>query len=335
MRVLVVDDNEIERELHADMLEEAGYQVDSASSGIEALEMLRTGTYRLVVSDWVMPGMSGIDLCRSFRSTHYGRYTYVILVTSRDTTEDTVAALDAGADDFITKPVQPAELCGRLRVGERILSSESRDVTILALAKLSESRDAETGAHLQRIREYSRIIASDLATQEKYRAEIDGEYIEAIYATSPLHDIGKVAIPDSILNKPDCLTDEEYEIMKNHTVIGAQTLDATLHEYPEARFLRIARDIALSHHERWDGNGYPSGLSGEEIPLCGRIVALADVYDALTAKRVYKPAMSHQEVRSMIVRGNGSQFDPCVVEAFLRSEDQFITVNQWLATLRP
>jgi putative two-component system response regulator len=195
---------------------------------------------------------------------------------------------------------------------------------------MADSCDPETGAHLQRVREYCRIIASDLAAHEEFRPEIDGEFTEAIYATSPLHDIGKVGIPYDILTKAGRLTDEEFEKMKEHTTIGAETLDSTLREFPEARFLEIARDIALSHHERWDGTGYPHGLSGIEIPLCGRIVAAADVYDACTSKRVYKAAMCHQEVRSIIIEGSGSHFDPSIVDAFIRTEEQIVTVRECL-----
>jgi putative two-component system response regulator len=328
-QVLVVDDDPIIRELHADMLMEAGYTVECADNGLDALEMLRTGAFRLVVSDWVMPVVSGLELCRAIRSRNYGRYIYVILVTARDATEDTVAALDAGADDLIVKPVKPAELCVRLRVGERMLSLENRDVTILALAKMAETRDNETGAHLERVREYSRMIATDLSHHGPYQNEIDGDYIEAIYATSPLHDIGKVGIPDEILLKSGKLTDDEFDKMKEHTIIGAETLSSTLQAHPEASFLRVASDIAISHHERWNGSGYPYGLSGEEIPLCGRIVALADVYDALVTKRVYKPAFTHEKTRSMIAEENGKHFDPAVVTAFFRRESQFAEVGTW------
>ena len=155
---------------------------------------------------------------------------------------------------------------------------------------------------------------------------MDGDYIQLLYMTSPLHDIGKVGIPDSILLKPGPLTTEEFEIMKQHTIIGSKTLDAAAAAHPEAKFLCMARDIARSHHERFDGSGYPDGLAGEDIPLCGRIVALADVYDALTTKRVYKPAFSHENAREIILDGMGSHFDPDIVRAFLQNEDRFVEI---------
>jgi putative two-component system response regulator len=204
---------------------------------------------------------------------------------------------------------------------------ETRDVAIFAMARLAESRDPETGAHLERVRSYCRILAQHLATTGATKDQVNAEYIRLIYQTSPLHDIGKVGIPDSVLLKPGRLSDREFEIMKTHTEIGAQTLDAALRQFPGIKFLEMSRDIAATHHERLDGSGYPRGLAGEEIPLCGRIVALADVYDALTSKRVYKNAFAHDVAKSIICADTGKQFDPIVVEAFCSTEPQFIAVR--------
>jgi putative two-component system response regulator len=255
----------------------------------------------------------------------------VILLTSHEGTESVVEGLDAGADDFITKPFQPEELHVRLRAGERVISLESRDVTIFALAKLAESRDPATGAHLDRIREYCRVLCEYLVEYGPYAREVDGDYVRMVYLTSPLHDIGKVGIPDNILLKPGKFTAEEFEIMKRHTQIGSDTLDAALRARPQAQYLKMARDIARSHHEKFDGSGYPLGLKGDEIPLCGRITALADVYDALTTKRIYKPAYSHQEAKSLILEGSGSHFDPAIVDAFLKTEQKFVLIRQSFA----
>ncbi len=238
--------------------------------------------------------------------------------------------MTAGADDFIVKPFQPAELVLRVRVGERLLALETRDLLIFMLAKLAESRDNGSGAHLDRVRTYSRIIAEHLAALPKFSDQVNAEYVRLIYVTSPLHDIGKVAVPDNVLLKPGPLTAEEFEIMKTHTTRGAETLDAALAQYPSARYLRLARDIAASHHEWYDGSGYPRGLKGEAIPLCGRIVALADAYDALTSRRVYKDAFSHEKARATLVKGRGTHFDPDLIDAFLASEDRFISVGQTL-----
>jgi putative two-component system response regulator len=196
------------------------------------------------------------------------------------------------------------------------------------MAKLAESRDSETGAHLERVMNYSRILAQQLPALGRYIDQIDPEFVRLVYSTSPLHDIGKVGVPDGVLLKPGRLDDHEFEIMKTHAEIGAQTLDAALRRFPGAKFLQMARDIAATHHERWDGKGYPRGLKGEQIPLCGRIVALADVYDALTSKRVYKNAMAHEVAKTIIVGDSGTPFDPAVVEAFVASEAAFLLVRQ-------
>jgi putative two-component system response regulator len=328
MRVLIAEDDAVTVMMLQHCLEQFDYEVTAVENGAEALELVRTGQFRLVISDWSMPKMSGLELCREIRRRHCSGYTYVILLTSHEGTQSVVEGLDAGADDFITKPFDPQELLVRIRAGERILALESRDVTIFTFAKLAESRDHDTGAHLERIREYSRILATHLEKHGPYVGQIDGDFVQLVYLTSPLHDIGKVAIPDSVLLKPGALTPEEFEIMKRHASLGWQTLDAALTAHPEAKYLRMARDIAGSHHEKFDGSGYPHGIKGEEIPLCGRIVALADVYDALTTKRVYKQAFSHEQARSIIVEGSGKHFDPAVVEAFLANEQRFSRVRR-------
>ena len=328
MRVLVVDDDPVTSEILTDNLQQFGYQVTTAADGCEALEQVRTGKFRLVVSDWQMPRMSGLELCREIRRRSMSGYIYFILLTSNTGVENTVCGLDAGADDFLTKPFHPHELRMRLRTGERILSLESRDLMIFAMAKLTESRDIDTGAHLERMREYSRVLADELSRWPKYRDIIDGDYVQLVYLPSPLHDIGKVGIPDSVLLKPGRLTPEEFDVMKTHTTLGGATLQTVAQARPDARFLSMAHEIAMTHHERYDGKGYPNALKGEEIPLCGRVVALADVYDALTSKRVYKPAYSHDTARSIILEGNGTQFDPDVVQAFLNREQEFITIGQ-------
>ncbi len=331
MHVLVVDDDDVTATILEHSLTEFGYDVTVARNGREAFSIIRKGEVRMVVSDWCMPEMSGVELCRQIRQRRSGTYVYVILLTSNNRTQDVVEGLNAGADDYVTKPFQPEELQVRLRVGERILSLESRDLTIFALAKLAESRDPDTGAHLERIREYCRIMAEEMSRFDNPPPEIDGDFVQMIYLTSPLHDIGKVGIPDSILLKPGPLTEQEFEVMKRHTVIGGETLDVLAQTHPEARFLLLARDIAWSHHERYDGSGYPRGLTGSQIPLCGRIVAVADVYDALTSRRVYKDAYSHETAVSIICDGRGSHFDPEILDAFLRRQNDFKRLKEALA----
>lgn len=327
MEVLVIDDEIVLRETVAHTLRESGYQVTTACSGHEALEILKNGRQQLVISDWNMVGMSGLELCRIIRNTDFHRYIYFILLTSNNNKQDTLAGLNSGADDYITKPFHPQELILRVNTGRRIVRVESRDIVIFTLAKLAESRDPETGLHLDRVRRYCQALARHLQHAPDFRETINDEFVRLVYETSPLHDIGKVAIPDSILLKPGRLTEHEFEVMKTHTTHAATTLAAAIEEFPHADFLQMARDIAISHHERFDGSGYPRGLAGHDIPLCGRIVALADVYDALTSKRVYKEAMSHEDAKLIIEKERGRHFDPAIVDAFGNIADQFLTIR--------
>lgn len=327
MRILIVDDNDIALGLLETALRKGGHQVDRALNGDEALEWVRKGVHRLIISDWDMPRMDGLTLCRKVRAMSVN-YIYFMLLTGHDKTADIVEGLSAGADDFIVKPFRAPELLLRVRTGERLLSLETRDITIFTMAKLVESRDAETGMHLDRVRRYSQMLARQLVVDSKYKDQIDDGFIRLIYETSPLHDIGKVGIPDSILLKPGKLTPQEFEVMKSHTLLGKQNLEAALEKYPEAQFLRFACDIVAYHHEKFDGTGYPHGLKGEAIPLCARIVALADVYDALTTKRVYKDAMSHAEAVQIITDGAGNHFDAEIVRAFLAIADKFAEISR-------
>ena len=328
--ILVVDDDPIAAEMLRHALCVFGYEVTVAADGIEGLDHVRTGRYRIVISDVEMPKMNGIDFCREVRKRDACGYTYLILLTGRSDTDSVIEGLDAGADDYIAKPFHPSELQMRIRVGERLLALESRDLMIFALAKLADSRDNETGGHLERIREYCKLLCIELATYPEYKETIDEVFIRSIYDTSPLHDIGKVGIPDRILLKPGRLTEEEFKIMTEHARIGGETLQAVSDAQPEAAFLRMACQIAMTHHERWDGTGYPSGLKAEEIPLCGRIVAVADVYDALTSRRVYKPAYSHDVAVNIICDGAGSHFDPGIVRGFVALQEHFRQVKERL-----
>lgn len=328
MRILIVDDEAVSLDVLRFALEEAGHEVHTACNGREALASLANDEHHLVISDWEMPEFNGLELCRAIRAQDLGSYIYFILLTARDGSASTVEGLAAGADDFITKPFNPDELTARVRVAERIVSLETRDMTIFALAKLAESRDSETGEHLERVQNYSRLLARHLLERGQYPQEIDAAFVNLIHGTSPLHDIGKVAIPDCVLLKPGRLSDEEFEIMKTHTLLGAQTLEAAARKYPKARYLKMAREIAESHHEKWNGTGYPRGLQGQEIPLSGRILAVADVYDALVSKRVYKGAFTHLTARAIIVEGKESHFDPVIVDSFLAVESQFVEVQK-------
>lgn len=329
--ILVIDDDPTSTTALCNMLSSVGYRVEAANNGNDGLRLALSGKFRIVITDWMMPELAGTDLCHKIRCAELPHYTYILMLSQRSRVSDIVEGLGAGADDYVTKPVAESELMARLRTAERMLSLITRDVTIFALAKLAESRDTDTGAHLERVRHYSRALASYLRFQPGFSDQIDDEFIQLIFLTSPLHDIGKVGIPDAILLKPDRLTPEEFDYMKRHTTIGADTLEAALKAHPEALYLQMARDIALTHHERYDGAGYPLGLSGAHIPVAGRIVALADVYDALTSRRVYKLAYSADTARSLITDQRGKQFDPTIVDAFLALEPEFDSIRRQFA----
>ncbi|MBV8781789.1 MAG: response regulator [Phycisphaerae bacterium] len=328
LRALIVDDDELSLEILQDILVQLGYEVERACNGREAMAHLRKHSIHLVITDWEMPEMNGLELCRAIREEDFDGYVYIIMLTSREGGQQKIEGLHGGADSFLVKPLNPEELLVSLKTAERILSLETRDLAMFALAKLSESRDPETGAHIERVQSYARLLAQYLSTTDRYQDVIDGEFARLIFQTSPLHDIGKVGVPDTVLLKPGKLSNDEMTIMQTHAGLGAQTLEASLQRFPQVRFLQMARDIAQSHHERWDGKGYPVGLAGEAIPLAARIVALADVYDALTSRRVYRDAMSHAQAKTIIVSERGTHFDPDVVDAFVQTEAEFIAIRE-------
>jgi putative two-component system response regulator len=275
----------------------------------------------------------------------------VIVITGISDRTANVKAIDAGADDYLTKPFDRILLEARIRASlrtkllqdqvyeyQRNLESKvvertrqltkTQAVAVFSLAKLAESRDNETGDHVERVRSYARVLAESLSRLPKYQNVIGAEFIDEIYKSAPLHDIGKVGIPDRILLKPGKLSDFEFEIMKSHAKIGGDTLRAADLAAGGASFLSMARDIAYHHHEKWDGSGYPDGLVGEAIPLPARILALADVYDALSSKRPYKEAFPHEKCKAIVLAGRGSHFDPDVVNAFLDQEDAFLVIRE-------
>jgi putative two-component system response regulator len=325
MKILVADDELVSRKKIDRLIQNLGYETLVAEDGKDAWDIWRSERPRIVITDWMMPEIDGPELCKKIRKTEGSQYTYIIMVTSKTDVHDLVTGMDAGADDFISKPFVKEELAVRIRAGERILEFVTRDIVIFSMAKLAESRDSETGNHLERVRFYSKILAEEIAARLPY---LDNLFIDNIFLTSPLHDIGKIGIPDYILLKPGRLDDKEFGIMKTHTHIGFDTLSHALRRYPKADYLKMSAEIARSHHEKFDGTGYPDGLKGEKIPLSARIVSLSDVYDALVSKRVYKNAYSHDMSKSIILNDSGTHFDPMVVDAFLTCEEKFIDISE-------
>jgi putative two-component system response regulator len=348
-RVLVVDDDETTRTITQALVEGLGYQPESARDGIEALAKLRLGI-DLVLLDVIMPGLDGYEVCRRIRQDPSGREVPVIMVTSMSNREDRLRAVEAGANDFIAKPVDKTEL--RVRSASLLQMKEAQDAllryqthletiveqrteslrialedmaaaqrvaylaqldTVERLAILAEYKDQVTARHIRRMSEYCAVIARGL--------KLPPSEVELILHASRMHDVGKIAVPDAILRKPSSLDAPEWVVMRRHPTIGSRILDNSTSE-----LLQAGRVIALCHHERWDGSGYPSGLWGENIPLWGRICAVADVFDAVTSERPYKPAYSIEEALDILRDGRGTQFDPQVVDVFFDNLDEILAV---------
>ena len=353
--VLVVDDTPENITLMAGLLRDL-YRVKVATSGEKALRIAAEDPPPdLILLDIMMPHMDGYEVCRRIKADERTRGIPVIFLTAKATVEDERIGLELGAVDYITKPISPPIVLARIRTHldlkaaadflrnkNAILEVEVarrtreiaaiQDVTVTALASLAETRDVDTGNHILRTQHYVKALAEELSGHPRFEAFLTPSNRELLFKTAQLHDIGKVGIPDRILLKPGRLTPEEFEVMKTHAVLGHDAI-----EHAEQRlglnveFLEMAKEIALSHHERWDGAGYPQGLVGERIPITARIMALADVYDALISRRVYKEPTSHEDAVAEIERGRGSQFDPDMTDAFLRINPRFREIAQRFA----
>lgn len=328
MKVLIAEDSPSQRLQLRHNLETAGFEVLEADNGGEALKIFETTSdLHLVITDISMPVMDGYDLLRAIRRKQSSS-VYVIMVTASKDRESLVKSFHLGANDFLTKPIFPQELLLRLRNGMHLHRLENQDELIFSMAKLADCRSPETGRHLERVRNFTRLLGRQL--KKSYPDLGMTESVAADIARfSPLHDIGKVAIADNILKKQGKFTAEEFGLMKEHAKIGGDLIGTILRKNG-SRSLRLAFELTMYHHEKWDGTGYPMGLSGRDIPIAARIMALADVYDALTSDRVYKKALSREEARSIIVSSEGSHFDPSLVAVFEILEDKFHQLREEL-----
>jgi cyclic di-GMP phosphodiesterase len=356
--VLIVDDERVNIDLLVDLLK-PHYRTLVATNGEQALKRA-AGEPRpdILLLDVMMPGMDGYEVCRRLKAETGTRAIPVIFVTAMSEVGDEMKGFALGAVDYITKPVSPPIVEARVRahlenkhardfiedrnrvlqqmVLERTRELEAtQDATILSMATLAETRDPETGHHLQRTQGYVRALARQLRSHRRYREELDDHAIDLLFKSAPLHDIGKVGVPDRILLKPAKLDADEWQEMRLHVVHGYEAIAATEKALAAAgisaaaaSFLRYAREIARCHHEKWDGSGYPDGMGAEDIPLSARLMALADVYDALRSKRCYKPPYPHERAVAEIVEGRGGHFDPDVVDAFRVLGDEFIAISQ-------
>ncbi|MDR2184130.1 MAG: response regulator [Treponema sp.] len=323
-KILVVDDNLPSLKQIGAQLGES-YDISLAKSGALALQICMQEKPDLILLDIEMPEMDGFETLKRLRLNRYLGSIPVIFLTGNHDTETEVRGLQSGARDFITKPVEKSILLHRIDLHLRFSSYQSQlentvakmsDSVALAFAELIECRDENTGGHVARTSRYVGMLGRRLMDMGLFAEELTSTDLDMMVRAAPFHDIGKIAVSDRVLLKPDRLDDEEFAVMKQHTVIGEEILKNMLTRTPTQQYLHYARMIAASHHERFDGKGYPRRLAGDEIPLCGRIMAAADVYDALVDDRVYRRGMSHAEAYAIIIDGRGKNFDPRIIDAF-------------------
>ncbi|MGO9445529.1 MAG: HD domain-containing phosphohydrolase [Thiobacillaceae bacterium] len=365
--ILAVDDLPENLLILEDLLGDQ-YILHTAANGREAIEFFQTGnTPDLILLDVMMPEMDGFEVCRRLKGSPETQAIPVLFLTSKESSANEEKALALGAADFIHKPFSPQVVLARVRnhlnlsvatralreqndqlgclVAERtrqiLLQSDelvrykqeviaAQGATITAFCSLAEARDNETGNHIRRTQNYVRALAEYLVRRRRFPEELNDEVIQLLHKSAPLHDVGKVAIPDSILLKPGKLTQDEWNLMKRHCEYGRDVIIHAERELGETAgsFLRYAREIAYCHHEKWDGSGYPQGLAGDDIPLSARLMAVADVYDALISRRVYKPAYPHEQAVAMILAERGRHFDPDVAGALLEIAGKFRSIAQ-------
>ena len=360
--VLIVDDTPQNLTVLGQLLQPL-YRIRAANTGERALRAMGVEPRPdIVLLDVMMPEMDGYEVLRRLRENPETHDIPVIFITALNSAEDEEKGLGLGAVDYITKPFSPPIVLARVRTQLELKDARDRlaeendwlerevarrmkenlliqDLGVRALACLGEARDNETGHHIVRTQTYVELLAEHLKDKDRFQAALAGNQKSMIIKAAPLHDIGKVGIPDAILLKPGRLTSEEFEAMKAHPTIGADAIekamnqamsgadDDAIDQAPGAfSFLRVAQEISLGHHEKWDGSGYPAGLAGETIPVSARLMALADVFDALMSRRVYKPPMTLEQATAIILEGRGSHFDPEVVDAYLACKDQFAEI---------
>jgi putative two-component system response regulator len=347
--ILIVDDSPDNLSLMAGLLLNH-YTVKTAIAGAQVMKIAITEQPDVILLDIMMPDLDGYEVCRRLKADSLTSQIPVIFLTSKTDPESEQLGMTVGAVDYITRPVTPAILLSRvkahfmlaanaktMRINNEYLEFEVskrtrqmaalQNVTILALASLAETRDSETGNHLKRTQHYMQLLCKYLRTQPKFHDFLSPERIQIMVQCAPLHDIGKVGIPDRILLNPGRYSAAEFEIMKAHPTLGRDAIaNAQANAPQDSEFFEIARQLIYSHHEKWDGSGYPQALAGEAIPIPARLMALADVYDALICRRVYKAGMSHEQAVQIIMEGRGQHFDPDVVDAFLALGDEFQAV---------
>jgi putative two-component system response regulator len=326
--ILIIEDETTQRRLLLNQLQSQGYQAVAASSGREGLDLwAERPDIRMVITDLSMPDMDGVAVVEAIRAREK-RYTYLMVLTILDDKECLLRALGAGADDFVGKPVLREELDLRLQSANRLLRLEDQDKLVVGLAELAANRAGEENAHIQRVKRYCFLLADNLRLTQPHLG-LSSQTVEDIANASVLHDIGLMNVPDSLLNRRGRLSAKEMLLIQEHAAQGGKILE---HLYRETGsfYLLLAHEMAAHHHERWDGGGYPQGLRGDAIPLAGRIMALADSYNALRSRRPYKDPMPAEHTEAVIVADSGKQFDPMLVDSFQRLKGQFAEIHDQL-----
>ena len=357
--ILIVDDSPENLAVLGELLR-PHYRVRVANSGQRALALVAQAPLPdLILLDVMMPGMNGFQVLQQLAALPQTREIPVIFATAMNATEDEEHGLALGAVDYITKPLRPAIVLARVRTHLELKQARDRmraekaslevevvqrmrdnlaiqEVTIRALARLAETRDNETGNHILRTQAYVRALAERARAHPRFADQLDDDSIDQIARSAPLHDIGKVGIPDSVLLKPGKLTPEEWVVMKTHARLGADAIEkAVADTHHPMKFLSFARQIALHHHERWNGSGYPDGLAGDAIPLAARLMAVADVFDAMISRRVYKQPIPFEVVRQQMAAERGAHFDPDLLDAFIEGFDGYCDIARRLADEGP
>jgi len=348
-QILIVDDVVENLKLLSEILSKKGYRVRVSPNGKLALRSVQIKLPDLILLDVRMPEMDGYEVCRNIKANKKTESIPIIFISANDDISSKIKAFEEGGIDYITKPFQENEILARISTHlklksmsdkikiynnqlEKLVQNKTKEIeelqytVIHAFTKLAEYRDDDTGEHIERTRFFCKMISQKLMDLSIYD-EIDNEFINAIFQAAPLHDIGKVGIPDSILLKKGKLTNKEFDEIKKHSKIGASALKQINKEHPGNNFIKMGIELTQSHHEKWNGTGYPDGLSGEDIPLSARIMAIADVYDALTSERPYKKAFSHEKSFGIIKEGEGTQFDPKIVKVFMQIESEIKLVR--------
>ncbi|MBU3593704.1 two-component system response regulator [Polynucleobacter sp. 71A-WALBACH] len=350
--ILVVDDSSDNLSLISGLLKDL-YRLKVANNGEKAIKIAQADKKPdLILLDVMMPGLSGYEVCQALKADPSTRDIPIIFLTAMTGADDEKKGFELGGSDYITKPISPPIVLARVKTQlqnkaaadflrdqnaylEKEVSERTKevmaiqDVTILSMASLAETRDSDTGNHIRRTQYYVLALANSLQAHPRFSEYLTERNVRMLFKSAPLHDIGKVGIPDRILLKPGKLDPDEFEIMKTHTTLGRDALaNAEKSLGIDVEFLKMAKEIAYSHQEKWDGSGYPEGIGGDDIPISARLMAVADVYDALISRRIYKDGMPHEKACGIILEGGGSHFDPDMVDAFMKIHEEFKEIAQ-------